>query len=132
MRLPAFTLFLFLSLCVPAVAKDFTQADLEKMVGELDKAIPHNSAYLYPVKCSIVDSPNVNAYATARKEADLQALATIKNVQGLRLDVTHPDDIAAAVETVTKGGRGLYALVNNAGIGSASLLMETPFEEFAA
>jgi len=43
-------------------------------------------------------------YATARKETDLQALATIKNVQGVRLDVTHPDEIAAAVETVTKGG----------------------------
>jgi NAD(P)-dependent dehydrogenase (short-subunit alcohol dehydrogenase family) len=71
-------------------------------------------------------------YATARKDADLQALATIKNVQGVRLDVTHPDDIAAAVETVTKGGRGLYALVNNAGIGSASPLMETPPEEFAS
>jgi len=39
---------------------------------------------------------------------------------------------AAAVETVTKGGRGLYALVNNAGIGSASPLMETPPEEFAS
>ena len=71
-------------------------------------------------------------YATARKDADLQALGTIKNVQGVRLDVTHPDEIAAAVETVTKGGRGLYALVNNAGIGSASPLMETPPEEFAS
>jgi len=71
-------------------------------------------------------------YATARKDADLQALATIKNVQGVRLDVTHPDDITAAVETVTKGGRGLYALVNNAGIGSASPLTETPPEEFAS
>lgn len=71
-------------------------------------------------------------YATARKEADLQALATIKNVQGVRLDVTHPDDIAAAVETVTKGGRGLYALVNNAGIASASPLLNTSPEEFAS
>jgi NAD(P)-dependent dehydrogenase (short-subunit alcohol dehydrogenase family) len=30
------------------------------------------------------------------------------------------------------GGRGLYALVNNAGIGSASPLMETPPEAFAS
>jgi NAD(P)-dependent dehydrogenase (short-subunit alcohol dehydrogenase family) len=34
----------------------------------------------------------------------------------LRLDVTKPEDIAAAVETVNKAGRGLYALVNNAGV----------------
>ena len=36
-------------------------------------------------------------YATARKEADLKALGTIKNVQPLRLDVTQPAEIAAAV-----------------------------------
>jgi len=57
-------------------------------------------------------------YAGARKEADLKALAAIANVQAIRLDVTKPDEIAAAVATVQKSGRGLYALVNNAGIGS--------------
>src|SRR5690349_16121351 len=58
-------------------------------------------------------------YATARKEEDLKALGAIKNVQPLRLDVTQPADIAAAVETVTKANRGLYGLVNNAEIGRA-------------
>ena len=58
-------------------------------------------------------------YAGARKDADLKALSAMKNVQGVRLDVTSAQDIAAAVETVTKGGRGLYGLVNNAGIGTA-------------
>src|SRR5688500_13410698 len=53
-------------------------------------------------------------YATARKEEDLKALGTIENVHPLRLDVTRPADIAAAVEAVTKAGRGLYGLVNNA------------------
>ena len=47
-------------------------------------------------------------YATARKEEDHKALGAIKNVQPLRLDVTQHADIAAAVETVTKAGRGLY------------------------
>lgn len=70
-------------------------------------------------------------YATARKDADLQALGTIENVQAIRLDVTRPEDITAAVQTVTKGGRGLYALVNNAGIASSSPLLSTPEEEFA-
>src|SRR5688572_18057123 len=50
-------------------------------------------------------------YATARKEKDLKALGAIKNVRPLRLDVTQPADIAAAVETVTKAGHGLYGLV---------------------
>jgi NAD(P)-dependent dehydrogenase (short-subunit alcohol dehydrogenase family) len=43
-------------------------------------------------------------YAGARKESDLQALAAIKNVQPVRLDVTSAKDIAAAVDTVTKAG----------------------------
>src|SRR5580693_8309839 len=55
-------------------------------------------------------------YAGARKEADLQALGAIQNVQAVRLDVTKPEDIDATVETVTKAGRGLYGLVNNAGV----------------
>src|ERR1700694_1040932 len=53
-------------------------------------------------------------YAGARKEEDLKALGAIKNVQALRLDVTKPDDITAAVTTIEQGGRGLYGLVNNA------------------
>ncbi len=69
-------------------------------------------------------------YAGARKEADLQALGAIHNVQAVRLDVTKPDDIDAAVETVTKAGRGLYGLVNNAGVVTIAPLVDTKFEEF--
>ncbi len=59
-------------------------------------------------------------YAGARKQADLDALNEILNVQAIRLDVTKQDEIAAAVETVRQAGRGLYGLVNNAGIGSTA------------
>lgn len=69
-------------------------------------------------------------YAGARKEADLQALGAIKNVQAVRLDVTKPQDIDAAVETVTKAGRGLYGLVNNAGVVTSGPLIDTKPEEF--
>jgi NAD(P)-dependent dehydrogenase (short-subunit alcohol dehydrogenase family) len=69
-------------------------------------------------------------YATARKDADLKALAAIPNVQSLRLDVTQPADIAAAVETITKAGRGLYGLVNNAGVGTYGTIADMSFEEF--
>src|ERR1700759_519257 len=57
-------------------------------------------------------------YAGARKEEDLKALGTLPNVQPIRLDVTNLQDIDAAVATITKGGQGLYGLVNNAGIGT--------------
>ena len=48
----------------------------------------------------------------------------MKNVQAVRLDVTVPADIAAAVETVKKGGRGLYGVVNNAGVVVVAPLIE--------
>jgi NAD(P)-dependent dehydrogenase (short-subunit alcohol dehydrogenase family) len=69
-------------------------------------------------------------YAGARKEADLQKLATLKNVRAIRLDVTSSQDIAAAVDTITKGGRGLYGLVNNAGVGSAGPIVGGNDQEF--
>lgn len=69
-------------------------------------------------------------YATARKDADLAALAKLENVQPIRLDVTRPDQIAAAVETVRAGGRGLYGLVNNAGIGTGFPVLEGSDSEF--
>jgi NAD(P)-dependent dehydrogenase (short-subunit alcohol dehydrogenase family) len=69
-------------------------------------------------------------YAGARKEADLQALGAIQNVQAVRMDVTKLEDIDAAVETVTKAGRGLYGLVNNAGVITVGPLIDTKPEEF--
>jgi NAD(P)-dependent dehydrogenase (short-subunit alcohol dehydrogenase family) len=69
-------------------------------------------------------------YATARKEEDLKALGAIKNVQPLRLDVTQPADIAAAVAAVTKAGHGLYGLVNNAGVATFGTIATMRMEEF--
>ncbi len=55
-------------------------------------------------------------YAGARSEEDLRELNTIDNVQSIRLDVTVQEEIDTAVETVTQAGRGLYGVVNNAGV----------------
>lgn len=69
-------------------------------------------------------------YAGARKDSDLAALGAIRNVQALRLDVTSAADIAAAVQTVTRAGRGLYGLVNNAGIVTLGTFADMKDEEF--
>jgi NAD(P)-dependent dehydrogenase (short-subunit alcohol dehydrogenase family) len=69
-------------------------------------------------------------YAGARKQADLDALNTIKNVKALKLDVTVQQDIDAAVDTITKAGHGLDGLVNNAGVATVAPIVETPKEEF--
>jgi len=63
-------------------------------------------------------------YAGARKQADLDELNAIKNIQAIRLDVTVQEEIDAAVETVRKSGRGLYGLVNNAGVAVIGPMIE--------
>jgi NAD(P)-dependent dehydrogenase (short-subunit alcohol dehydrogenase family) len=70
-------------------------------------------------------------YAGARTEEDIRSLNAIANVQGIRLDVTKPDEIAAAVATVRRGGRGLYGVVNNAGVAILAPLIETDDEDLA-
>ena len=68
-------------------------------------------------------------YAGARKPEDMASLNTIRNVQAVRLDVTVAADIAAAVETVRAGGRGLYGVVNNAGIAVLAPLINVEENE---
>lgn len=61
-----------------------------------------------------------HVYAGARKDADLAELDAIDNVTAIRLDVTSQQDVDAAVEVVRAAGRGLWAVVNNAGVGTAA------------
>ncbi len=68
-------------------------------------------------------------YAGARKKADLEALTAIDNVTGVRLDVTKQEEVDAAVQLIRSEGRGLYALVNNAGVASSGPLTKTPDSE---
>lgn len=68
----------------------------------------------------------VFVYAGARKQADMDRLNRMDNVQAVRLDVTDPDDIAAAVTTIAEAGRGLYGVVNNAGVANIGPMIEQP------
>jgi NAD(P)-dependent dehydrogenase (short-subunit alcohol dehydrogenase family) len=69
-------------------------------------------------------------YAGARKQADLDSLNEIDNVQSVRLDVTDQEQIDAAVATVNDGGRGLYGLVNNAGVFIVGPIIDVSLDEF--
>ncbi len=68
-------------------------------------------------------------YAGARKDQDLAELNEIDNVEAVRLDVTRQQDIDAAVARITDAGRGLYGIVNNAGVAVFSPMNETPEED---
>ena len=69
-------------------------------------------------------------YAGARIDKDMQELNAIENVQAVRLDVTKQDEIDAAVTTIRDAGRGLYGLVNKAGVVVLSPLIEIDEEDF--
>ena len=58
----------------------------------------------------------------------MRALNAIENITAVRLDVTKQDQIDAAVAMIEQKGTGLYALVNNAGIGGGGPVLETPVE----
>ena len=70
-----------------------------------------------------------HVYAGARKDKDLEALNAIGNVTAVKLDVTKQDQVDAVVEMIKKKGTGLYALVNNAGVGGGGVVVETPIED---
>lgn len=69
-------------------------------------------------------------YAGARKQSDIDALDAIENVKAIRLDVTIQEDIDAAVELIDSEGRGLWGLVNNAGVNLIAPLIEADESEF--
>ncbi|MGB5719265.1 MAG: SDR family NAD(P)-dependent oxidoreductase [Woeseiaceae bacterium] len=68
-------------------------------------------------------------YAGARKQADIDRLNKIENVEAVRLDVTVQDDIDAAVARIRDAGRGLYGLVNNAGVYIGGPVTDVDIEE---
>jgi len=68
-------------------------------------------------------------YAGARKQKDIDALNAIENVQAVKLDVTIQEQIDAAVETIASEGRGLWGLINNAGVYIGGPMTEVSVEE---
>jgi len=63
-------------------------------------------------------------YAGARKAADIEELNEIENVMAVRLDVTSQEEIDAAVKLIEGEGRGLWGVVNNAGVNVVGPLIE--------
>lgn len=69
-------------------------------------------------------------YAGARKQSDIDELNKIENIEAVRLDVTIQDEIDAAVAHISSAGRGLWGLVNNAGVNVVGPLIEFSDEDF--
>ncbi|MHA2096462.1 MAG: SDR family NAD(P)-dependent oxidoreductase, partial [Candidatus Hodarchaeales archaeon] len=67
-------------------------------------------------------------YACARKQNDIKTLNEINNVISFRLDVTIPEEVKQTADRVKTEGRGLYALINNAGVGESWPILATEEE----
>ena len=96
----------------------FAAADSDGDAQQLAVLVTGASTGIGRLTTEVLAADGYFVYAGARKQEDLDALNKIPNVQAVRLDVTKQEEVDAAVETVREGGRGLYGLVNNAGIGS--------------
>ncbi len=68
-------------------------------------------------------------YGTARKDNDLAELEKIQNVVPIKLDVRNPQQIQNAFDFIVNEGKGLYGLVNNAGLGEIGMFSTWTDEE---
>jgi NAD(P)-dependent dehydrogenase (short-subunit alcohol dehydrogenase family) len=68
-------------------------------------------------------------YAGARKPEDIERLSRMKNVEAVRLDVTVQEDIDAAVKQIRDRGRGLWGVINNAGVYIGGPVTDVSIEE---
>lgn len=68
-------------------------------------------------------------YAGARKQTDIDRLNEIENIETIRLDVTVQEDIDAAAKHVKDAGRGLWGLINNAGVFIGGPVTDVSIEE---
>ncbi|MBO6574409.1 MAG: SDR family oxidoreductase [Rhodothermales bacterium] len=77
----------------------------------------------------VLSENGFHVYAGARKQEDLDRLDAMENVTAIRLDVTIQEDIDAAADRVRAEGRGLFGLINNAGVAVVGPLIEMPEED---
>jgi NAD(P)-dependent dehydrogenase (short-subunit alcohol dehydrogenase family) len=80
----------------------------------------------------LLDGHGFTVFAGVRTEAAAATLAgdASEKLVPLILDVTKPDQIAAAAEKITASGLPLVGLVNNAGIAAAAPLEFIPIDDF--
>lgn len=68
-------------------------------------------------------------YAGIRKESNMIRFDGIDNIQSIKLDVTSQNEIDAAAQFIQEENRGLYGIVNNAGITTFSTMNEIEEDE---
>jgi len=68
-------------------------------------------------------------YAGVLHKHEMEAMNKMDNVTAVQFDVRKQDEIDAAVKFVEAQGRGLYGLINNAGVAIFGPMLELPVEQ---
>lgn len=68
-------------------------------------------------------------YAGVYKQEDFKRLNDMDNVEAVQFDVTKAEEIAKAVKIIEDKGRGLYGLINNAGVAIFGPTLEVGVEQ---
>ena len=79
-----------------------------------------------------IASKGMHVFAGARTQEALENLAQNPKVTPLKLDVTNAEDIKLAKKIIEERATGLFALVNNAGIGKGGPLIDVSVEDLRA
>jgi NAD(P)-dependent dehydrogenase (short-subunit alcohol dehydrogenase family) len=119
---PAYVLAALVALAVPSLRAQESVPQRAVLVTGASTGIGRKTAELLASRGFFV-------YAGARKDTDMAELDAIENIKAIRLDVTIQEQIDAAVETVRAEGRGLFGLINNAGVAVIAPLIEATEEE---
>jgi NAD(P)-dependent dehydrogenase (short-subunit alcohol dehydrogenase family) len=68
-------------------------------------------------------------YAGVLHKDEMKAMNEMHNVTAVQFDVRNQNEIDAAVTFVKEQGRGLYGLINNAGVAGFGPMLELPLEQ---
>ncbi len=68
-------------------------------------------------------------YAGVLHKHEMAAMNKMENVSAVQFDVRKQNEVDAAVTFVQEQGRGLYGLINNAGVAVFGPLLEVPVEQ---
>jgi len=125
-------MFRLVTLILLTLAASVAQAAAEAVTAVDQKAVlvTGASSGLGRVMAETMAAKGYFVYAGARKDEDIEELNHIENIQAIRLDVNVPEQIEDAVKTIAQAGRGLYGLVNNAGVVVLKPLIEIDEEDF--
>ena len=116
----------FCLVCITAVfaIAPFDRANADSNVDQKAVLITGASTGIGRLTAERLAEAGYFVYAGARKQKDLDELNAIDNIMAVRLDVTVQEEIDAAVELIESEGRGLWGLVNNAGVNHIDPLIE--------